>query len=395
MHKKVVQRVIGFSVLLLMVACSSSQEATPTNVRAEMGQSTSSPISSSLPDLENQPTPTESQVSPVLPTATVVSQSNPLNLARELPIFGDSIAYSPDGQMIAVSNYESNDVRIIDPNDGTELFTLAIPEPDQFRGPIPLFTELTFSHDNRYLAGGGYWETIYVWDLKQQTLIRDSELGEVITALEFSPNDHWFAWSTVGEASNASLSHMFENEGCSLSLLGGTISDYVFLETEPILVTSFSIVQDNDGAILFLSLPSVDSPNCQQTQYLYGESEYGARSVDISEDDRYLVSVVGNDLHVWDVLNAVELDWTAAYQDILFIDVEVSLLDTIAAVDGFNGFLYLFALESGELLAKMDFYINDDISYDIEFSPDGTELATIIKHRVQSFTQPLRIWELP
>ena len=89
-------------------------------------------------------------------------------LSRALPsYFGGYAAFSRDGKTIAVIG-ANRDITLVDPESGTELATLANPEPHE----IQCFS---FSSDGRYLAVGNNDPTVTLWDL---ALIR-RELGDM------------------------------------------------------------------------------------------------------------------------------------------------------------------------------------------------------------------------
>lgn len=75
----------------------------------------------------------------------------------------DSLAYSPDGSVLAVSE-RTGDVHLLDSDSGEEILTL-----DSVSGPP---TDLVFSQDGELVAGAGPGHFVHLWETGEGRLVR-------------------------------------------------------------------------------------------------------------------------------------------------------------------------------------------------------------------------------
>lgn len=113
------------------------------------------------------------------------SQPNQIQLERDV----HAAAFSPCGRYVAVTG--DTEVRVLTTSDGSEVASFSI------HGDPPVLA-LAFSPDSRWLAGGGYGETICIWDIQQEQLLgvplqghEHVRLQSIIRQLAFSADGKW------------------------------------------------------------------------------------------------------------------------------------------------------------------------------------------------------------
>lgn len=94
-----------------------------------------------------------------------------------------SVAYSPDGALVAAAGGGSNDITLLS-GDGRSTGALS--------GHTGTITSVTFSHDGTWLASGSYDCTVRVWDLGTREQVGEPLEGHtgLVSAVAFSPSDN-------------------------------------------------------------------------------------------------------------------------------------------------------------------------------------------------------------
>jgi WD40 repeat protein/serine/threonine protein kinase len=111
-----------------------------------------------------------------------------------------SLAFSPDGRLLASSNRPSGsagptgsgEVKVWDAQTGRELLTL--------KGHIAEIASVVFSPDGKRLASSARWtDTVQVWDAQTGQELLNLKAGGEIDSLAFSPDGHWLVGDPGGK----------------------------------------------------------------------------------------------------------------------------------------------------------------------------------------------------
>lgn len=99
---------------------------------------------------------------------TVLWDTNTGQVIREFEIGGGRVAFSPNGQFLAMSAHsiKGDDNRIIHIwNFEAQVFAFTL------TGHTQLISDITYSPDGRFIASSDYGDTIYIWDAQTGTLL--------------------------------------------------------------------------------------------------------------------------------------------------------------------------------------------------------------------------------
>jgi len=107
-----------------------------------------------------------------------------------------SVAFSPDGQLLAASSFDNSTITLWDVSTGREVRTVACYDNKK----IGMFS-VTFSPDGRLLTGGAAANTFKVWEVATgqevssfyHTLISPHNMGTTVFAVSFSPDGQLLA----------------------------------------------------------------------------------------------------------------------------------------------------------------------------------------------------------
>jgi WD40 repeat protein len=145
-------------------------------------------------------------------------------LSIVLPGTTTSVAFSPDGSMLATGSYDGS-VRLWYADTGGEIRTLYA--PTNWNWHLYLYIDLAFSPDGTLLASGTSDRYIRRWELASRSLRRVLESSDEIQSIEFSPDSRTIA--TGGGTGNIALWDV--TSGAQLRILSGhlgSISGLVF-----------------------------------------------------------------------------------------------------------------------------------------------------------------------
>src|SRR5207253_1418179 len=195
----------------------------------------------------------------------------------------NQMAFRPDGKQLAFSDEHKPEIRILD------LATGRLLQPLPHAG---VNTALAWSSDNRFLAAASANNSIYIWNAaerRQQTVLVGHQ--DWVAVLAFHPAGCLLAsasgdgttrlWDPVGGrqlASSVGQCHNFSPDGGRLSFRKGT---------------RMGIWEVADGQVCRLL-----QPRTERTAAWLNYQSY--ESIDYSPDGRWLASVGGDGVRLWD-----------------------------------------------------------------------------------------------
>ena len=285
-----------------------------------------------------------------------------------------SVAYSPDGKLIAAGTYERV-IDIWDANSGRLLQTLQA-------NSIPVPESISFSPNGKTLAVATYDGTVDLWDVKSgatERSLKGNAYGDIET-LSFTPNGEKLF------VSNAPHSGKIVRTLDLWNVANGTLSWSIPAE-ESMYADSVSFRQGGKY-LATASLEDVriyDSESVQLTRTLSGHKA-GIVSVALAPDFRTVVTGGTNGFTgVWDLGTAhsrCELEHKGAFMSAQFSpDRESVFLGNSENLE-----LTLWDLKSCRSLGRLN-----DVE-EIVFSPDGKAIAFPHENTIQFYeTHPLRL----
>lgn len=368
-------------------------ESTPTIVASTATVTPSITPSPTLPPL---PSPTN--------TVTPTPMISHMQKLGELPIGGiafPNLGVSADGTLLAVSAGDAEDVLYIF-DMITQTVQWEIVEDDT--GGTVGYSSLTFSPDNRYLAGwdGGF--SLFVWDMfngeaiYQMRYSRDWEVS--IRSASFSPNSQLLAVSsfnnpimvysmTTGELvdefpSSNIVTYPPTDGGDHFLKPGHRIGDYFEVEFIPnqanllaIAIYPYPFIEGEGiaGGIYFWDMEAKSLENV-----ISGE---GGFSVMVSPNGQLLVAAIDDQIIGWDIEDDQEvfvIENTEANADPIS-NTDAGFFVTLNRIEGLNVWDF-----GGELVATL----NPDVPVrDAVFLPDGRLLTAYLDEK-----SPIEIWEI-
>lgn len=288
---------------------------------------------------------------------------------------GGPVAFSPQGDSIAVGNYERH----------IELYNLATGKLlVELQTQIGYINSIAFSPDGKLIAaGGGIYPDrrgVQIWDVAtQQLLLELDDFDEAVRSLAFSPNGAILAtadghpWSGGGSAKIWDV-----KSGALLAEL--TVQGKI----DQLYIQAFSDIAFNpDGTLL----AAINADGKVQFWDVISHKEVGmitgvggeGSGIAFSPDGKLLAasgSAAGNtnmipDLRLWDVATGEQLFRLEGHKDMVN-RVAFSPNGQVLASSSYDGTMRLWNVETGEALAVIEV----EIITSIAFRPDGTLLAT-------------------
>jgi WD40 repeat protein len=116
---------------------------------------------------------------PVKPTAVLAGPQD--------AFYGNAIAFSPDGNLIATINVMDTTIHIFDVKAGKVTKILKGHKPDEGRGDAGIYG-LAFSPDGSLIASASYDKTIRLWDVKEGKELAALPARGGAAAVSFSPD---------------------------------------------------------------------------------------------------------------------------------------------------------------------------------------------------------------
>jgi WD40 repeat protein len=282
-----------------------------------------------------------------------------------------SIAFSPDGQFIAVG-MASGSIRLLDVSNGQVLRTL----PGHVDGVDNMAfgaDSLAFSPDGTHLASGSGSST-KLWDVASGTELssmvgQHCSWGCTHACVAFSPDGKILAFGAEGTqvilwdvTNNVELRALTAATGTGHGF-GEGVSSVAFSPDSTMLASG-----NDSGAIAVWDVASG-----QKLHYLTGQTEAISGLV-FSRDGKNLISAAQNKhIMFWDTANWSEvrtISWTGESDELnLVLSPEGSVL---ASSGGWSGTAVLWNSASGEVINKLGF-----AAMELAFSPDGKVLITV------------------
>ena len=308
------------------------------------------------------------------------------------------IAYSPDGNRLAIAN--SIGIWIYDAHSLVEL--------DLLTGHTDGVTSIAFSPDGKTLVSSSYDETVRLWDVNTGTL-KSTLTGHTkrINSIAFSPDGTILAGAGSDEAV-----HLWDAvSGAHKAMLVGHTRTITTIALSPDSKTLASGAWDNTVRLWDIA---TEQEKFALTEHAYfGENTSGISNVAFSADGQVLVSAAFNEegVYVWDAVtgkheatldvgkisififspegktlaigerSALNLWDVASREHKTALTKHTSSVNSLAfspdgktLVSGGGSQLLLWDAETGAQKAEIDGYQSN--GWRIAFSPDGSTLAS-------------------
>jgi WD40 repeat protein len=273
------------------------------------------------------------------------------DLPLKVPGGVQSLAFSPDGKMIATAN--------------SELVELWKREPLRRTGRLKGHTNwiytLAFSPDGKRLATGGWDKTIKVWNLETEAPVRNLE-GHLsfVDTLDFSPDGRRLASGGADHTIRIWDATSGQNE--------------IVLRGHALGVAGLCFTRDGNHIVSAShdrTLKYWDATSDQQT--VLRNHNGWVNSVVFSPDGRKLATGSGDKrVMIWDVeggrLRKTLTGWLGWVNSVAFNPAG----DLLAAAGEYNG-LQVWDAASGTVIKSIEHL--DNYVRGVAFSPDGTRLA--------------------
>lgn len=240
---------------------------------------------------------------------------------------------------------------------------------------------LAFLPKGNLLLSGYSWDgTVKVWDLNDEKLLQEWNLGQMdVFSVAFSPDGSQAAaglsydvTAKLWDVHNGELVHTLSENYRGSS---DGVSDLVFSPDGSQLITA--------AKFNFSILRAWNVENGKPLQVL---DDGGAHHVAFSADGRFIAWSAGEKVVLWDVLSQRELRTWNPKPNVHFYEIEFSPDSSLLAVFSLgSSSLQLWEVESGKAIVTLG-----DYPYGIwgaAFSPDGRLIAVGTKNRAQ-------IWEI-
>ncbi len=288
-----------------------------------------------------------------------------LHLVQFFPAPTRSIAYSPDGLLLATGSFPGI-IRLYDAKTGLRRNLL--------RGHDDEIDNLAFSPDGKLLVSSSEDNTVRLWDVRtgtQRAVL--TGFGFAVTSVAFSPNAETFVASTEGSFSTGASILQWQ--------LGSDIHHPVPRDTIHIMPNS-SISPNQANSLAFspngLLLASGDADSTVlwdvKTTKRATVLTRGASSVAFSPDGKLLAASGGRDVTLWQVQSGTHIaTWEDSGTAADIIDVAYSPNGLLVASIETLGDVSLWNVRTGARQILTDHY---RFGSSVAFSPDGLTLAS-------------------
>ncbi|HEY7428229.1 MAG TPA: WD40 repeat domain-containing protein, partial [Gemmataceae bacterium] len=197
-----------------------------------------------------------------------------------------SVAFSPDGKVVASGSNDDHEVRLWDVSTGKTIRVLG----DHHQGH---FEHMAFSPDGKTLVSQGDWEGFRLWDVATGKPIRDFVQKGGVSAMAFSPDGE-----TIATVSSPEM-----NLALWRTATGKRIRRWEGPDRE-VHVVVFSPVGNVFATCGWNARTRIwDAATGRETRVCGGR----ARSLAFSPDGRTLFSAMGNTFHLWETATGQEI----------------------------------------------------------------------------------------
>lgn len=265
------------------------------------------------------------------------------------------ISFSQDGSLLAVANMDGAP-KIWDWKNQQEVLTLTVDDMTPAKA-------IAFSPDDKYLAGGGDSGVVWVWNAQDGKHIYSLPLGGIIHSLSFSSDGELLAAASedgnvkVWEATTGQMLY-------SLPRQSG-LYDINFLGDGRFAIAG----QDGTTRVY-------DQVSGQQLMTLAGSSSTVISLAGSPDGKRIATGSYDGNLRIWDATSGREVLTISAHQGIIW-DVAISPDGNKIASASVDGFLNLWDRKSGELILSIPEGGDSGGGFTgLAFSPDGLRLST-------------------
>jgi WD40 repeat protein len=266
------------------------------------------------------------------------------------------IGFSPDGSRLAVANLDGVS-KVWDLATQTAVLTLA-PEP----GELPA-KAIAFNRDGSLVATGGDEGIVKVWDASTGKVLFSLPLGGIIHSVAFDPHADFLAASSEDGSVNV-WKGMTGEQVMSLPRQSGTY-DIAFLAN-----SKFATAHQDGTARVW------DAATGQPILTLAGPTSTVIGVAGSPDGTRIATSAYDSSLRVWDTSPGREWMTIEAHEGIVW-NVAYSPDGKRLASASVDGFARLWDMETGQLILELSSGDSKAGGYTgLAYSPDGSRLAT-------------------
>lgn len=344
---------------------SQTDVFTPTNAIATRELS---PTPKAVQSVFNH-TPMDVRPTDKIPASQQTTTSSLFQSKRELHTQADVFAYSPDGKVIAVATGIA--IQLIDPISGKPIKEILLPQSGEFS----YTSAIAFSPDGNRLAFGQANAKVGVWDLNRDNQIFSVQLDDVLSSIQYSPDNMHLVTLTGGERSGI-LEVISPETGKQNQLLVTSATNIAISPNQGILATAESPTENTGYAVKLWELDDLVGISSVIQTGSKPEPPFSI-SVSFSKDERFLAAIVDGQLRLWDLQNASELVWPLSSERETLLNYSASPWQQVSfSPKGYlglinqNGQIVLLSVETGELLDQIEVAKASVFA----FSPDGNSL---------------------
>ena len=268
------------------------------------------------------------------------------------------VVFSPDGNILAIAGWN------------LQLWSLPTGEKIRTISENPCWA-LAFSPDGKMLAGGDQLGTLKLWDVETGEEIKT--LGEPRTGTDIPmPINITFS----PDKTSLVVKYMPAQRFVTWNIETGEHNSQLTSEIHAIssdLTKAASFSWDSTDVFVF---ELKDMGPVTRTRIVTRHSDY-VNDVAFSPDTTRLITVADdNTVKVWKIANGIELHTFSGFSDStqsIALSPDQSIL-AIGTSRAYPGMIRLLDAKTGQEIQQLTGH--EDIIFDLDFSPDGTELAS-------------------